>query len=595
MLEQAETLLKKYYGYSKFRGGQARVIKSILQGKDTFVIMPTGAGKSICFQIPALLFDGVTLVISPLISLMKDQVDTLENLGVPASFINSSLSNKEVERRIAQTAAGEYKILYIAPERLEADTFRELVKELQISLLAIDEAHCVSQWGHDFRPSYRRIRPFIQKLDSRPVVAAFTATATEEVQTDILHLLELQEPNVYITGFDRSNLYFGVRRQVEKRDFLLKQIGKNPHEAGIIYVATRKEVENLYGFLQKKGLAVAKYHAGLNDRERKAYQEDFLHDNLQIMVATNAFGMGIDKSNIRYVIHYNLPKNMEAYYQEAGRAGRDGEPSECILLFSPQDVLIQKYLIAQTVYSPVRKKNELEKLQTMVDYVHTSHCLRKFILEYFGEEESPEQCGNCSSCLEQPEMTDITEEAEKIFSCLIRMRGAYGVNTLAGILKGSATKRLRSLGFDRLSTYGLMKEHTLPEIKDLINQLIAEDYLALLGGEYPVVKIRSKAVEVLKEHRTVRGKIVKTTLVEEREADPLFERLRSLRKTIAERENVPPYIIFSDSTLREMSRRRPAQKEELLLVKGVGQQKLAKYGDEFLTAIGDYLLEKENQ
>ena len=584
-------MLKKYYGYAKFRGGQARVIKSILQGKDTFAIMPTGAGKSICFQIPALLFNGVTLVVSPLISLMKDQVDTLENLGIPASFINSSLSLKEVERRIEKTAAGEYKILYIAPERLEADSFLEMVKKLEVSFLAIDEAHCVSQWGHDFRPSYRRVGPFIKKLVSRPVVAAFTATATEEVQADIISLLELHHANIYMTGFDRSNLYFSVYRRVEKKNFILKYIGENKREAGIIYAATRKEVENLYDFLSKKGLAVGKYHAGLNDRERKFFQEEFLNDNLQIMVATNAFGMGIDKSNIRYVIHYNLPKNMEAYYQEAGRAGRDGEASECILLFSPQDIIIQKYLIEQTVYSPARKKSELDKLQTMADYVHTSQCLRGFILEYFGEEEFPENCHKCSNCNDQLEIVDITEEAEKTFSCIIRMGGSYGVNTVAGVLKGSSTKRLRSLGFDRLSTYGLMKERTLPEIKDLINQLIAEDYLALTGGEYPVVKLRSKAVLVLKEHQKVKGKIV-TTTDPEREEDPLFERLRRLRKQIAEREKVPPYIIFPDSTLREMSRRQPLNKEAMLSIKGVGMQKLVKYGDDFMTVIKNYLQDK---
>lgn len=586
ILAQAEELLQKYYGYPRFRPGQARVISSILQGEDTLAIMPTGAGKSICFQIPALLFDGVTLVISPLISLMKDQVDTLQDLGIPASFINSSLSPGEVERRIQQTAKGAYQILYIAPERLGAAAFLEMIRELRVAFLAIDEAHCVSQWGHDFRPSYRRIAAFVQKLPQRPVVAAFTATATEEVQEDILRLLALKEANVYVTGFDRSNLYFKVYRRVKKKDFLLSYLAQNRQEAGIIYAATRKEVDNIYGLLQQEGYAVGRYHAGLREKERKAVQEEFINDDLRVMVATNAFGMGIDKSNIRYVIHYNLPKNMEAYYQEAGRAGRDGEPSECILLFSPRDIIIQKYLIEQTVYAPARKKAELEKLQTMVDYAHTTQCLRRFILAYFGEEEGPDRCGRCGNCDPRWVRVEITEDAKKVFSCLVRMQGAYGVNLLAGVLKGSTTQKIRSLGFNRLTTYGIMKERTLAEIKELINQLIAEDYLSVSGGQYPVVKLRPKALAVLKEDRPVWGKKEVVT-VETPAHDPLFERLRSLRKDLAAQEQVPPYVIFNDSTLREMAKLRPANAEELLTVKGVGHKKLEKYGAAFLEAIQD--------
>jgi ATP-dependent DNA helicase RecQ len=581
---QAEELLQRYYGYQSFRPGQARVIKSILQGCDTLAIMPTGAGKSICFQIPALLFDGVTLVVSPLIALMKDQVDTLTNLEIPASFINSSLSAGEVERRIEKTAAGTYKILYVAPERLAAPTFLEMVKELKVAFLAIDEAHCVSQWGHDFRPSYRRIAAFVSKLARRPVVAAFTATATDQVQTDILRLLALNDPNVYVTGFDRSNLYFSVYRRVKKEDFLFSYLAQNANESGIIYAATRKEVDKIYTFLQEKGFAVGRYHAGLREKERKAAQERFLNDDFQIMVATNAFGMGIDKSNIRYVIHYNLPKNMEAYYQEAGRAGRDGEPSACILLFSPQDIIIQKYLIEQTVYAPARKKNELEKLQTMVDYVHTNQCLRRFILAYFDEDDLPENCGHCRNCDGQWITVDLTEEAEKIFSCIVRMRGAYGINLIAQVLKGSSSKKIKGLGFDHLSTYGIMQEKTLDEIKDLINQLIAEDYLEVTGGQYPVVKLRPKALAVLKGPTQVWGKRekIEPALAEK---DPLFEELRRLRKTIAEQEKVPPYIIFNDATLREMARKKPTTKEELLTVKGVGGKKLEKYGAVFLAVI----------
>ena len=586
ILAQAEELLQKYYGYPRFRPGQARVITSILQGQDTLAIMPTGAGKSICFQIPALLFDGVTLVISPLISLMKDQVDTLQNLGISASFINSSLSPGEVERRIKQTAEGAYKILYIAPERLGAAAFLEMIRGLRVSFMAIDEAHCVSQWGHDFRPSYRRIAAFVQKLARRPVVAAFTATATEEVQEDILRLLALRAANVFVTGFDRSNLYFKVYRRVKKKDFLLSYLAQNRQEAGIIYAATRKEVDKIYALLHQEGYAVGRYHAGLREKERKAVQEEFINDDLQVMVATNAFGMGIDKSNIRYVVHYNLPKNMEAYYQEAGRAGRDGEPSECILLFSPQDIIIQKYLIGQTVYAPARKKAELEKLQTMVDFAHTTQCLRRFILAYFGEEEGPDHCGRCSNCDPRWVQVEITEDAKKVFSCLVRMQGAYGVNLVAGVLKGSANQRIRSLGFNHLTTYGIMKERTLEEIKELINQLIAEDYLAVSGGQYPVVKLRPKALAVLKENHPVWGKKELVT-AETPDHDPLFERLRSLRKTIAAQEAVAPYIIFNDSTLREMAKRRPANAEELLTVKGVGRKKLELYGAAFLQAIQD--------
>ena len=582
-LDQAAALLKKYFGYDAFRPAQLPVVRSLLAGRDTVAIMPTGAGKSICFQVPALLFPGVTLVISPLISLMKDQVDALRDAGVRATYINSSLSSAEARERYAGLAAGAYDLIYVAPERLDADGFRSLVSGLAISMVAVDEAHCLSEWGHDFRPSYQAIAPFIAALPRRPLVAAFTATATPEVREDIVRLLALAEPDVHVTGFDRPNLYFEVRRGVKKRDFAVRYVLAHKGEAGIIYAATRKEVDKLYEHLTKKHIAAGRYHAGLSDEERTRVQDDFLYDNLAVIVATNAFGMGIDKSNVRYVLHYNMPKNIESYYQEAGRAGRDGEPGECLLLYSPQDVMTQRYLIDVSTEDEGRKRIELAKLQRMVDYCHTPECLRAFLIRYFGG-EAEDRCGSCGNCQAGMREVDVTVDAQKVFSCVYRMRERYGVTLVAQVLKGSADKRVKSLHLDELSTYGLYPKKSIEEIKLMIQRFIATDYLALEGGEYPVVRLRPRAYDVLRGRTRVTQHILP-----EKEAAPasdgLFDQLRALRKDIAREENIPPYLIFSDKTLRGMCELRPKTEEELANVSGVGEKKLAKYGARFLACL----------
>lgn len=586
MQTEISQIMKKHFGFTHFKPGQGPVVASIMDKHDTVAVLPTGGGKSLCYQLPALMLPGLTLVISPLIALMKDQVDALNLQGIPASFINSSLSGSEVNHRLFLAKQGMFRLLYIAPERLESELFNQMLTDLPLSLVAIDEAHCISQWGHDFRPSYMQIGTWIASLSERPILAAFTATATARVRQDIISDLGLYEPQVFVNSFDRPNLRFAVEKSGDRARYISQFLKEHPGQAGIIYAATRKEVDTLHEQLTKKGFEVARYHAGMNGSERSQAQDDFIYDRSQVIVATNAFGLGIDKSNVRFIIHHNMPRHLEAYYQEAGRAGRDGEPSDCILLYHAGDIQVQKYLIEQTDLTPERKAVEYEKLSSMIKYCHTSGCLRSYILDYFNEAMPGGDCDNCSNCIEG-ELQDVTIEAQKVFSCIYRMRQQYGSSLVASVLAGSRQKRVIQLGLDRLSTYGIMSDWKHAQLVEFINRLIAEGYLSSSGGRYPVVMLTSRTRPILRGEEKLWLKMLPIPAPQPAN-DDVFAALRELRMTIARQEKVPPYVVFTDATLQEMARRLPHNMSEMLDISGVGEVKLERYGQRFLEVLQNH-------
>ena len=573
-------ILNKYYGYNSFRKGQYEIINNILSGRDSFCILPTGGGKSICYQIPALLFKGVTIVISPLIALMKDQVDNLNSIGINAKYINSAQSLENIDETMEQCRNGNIKLLYIAPERLENEFFKRKLRKLNISQIAIDEAHCVSMWGHDFRKSYGLILNFINSIINRPVITAFTATATEVVRKDVINLLGLQNPYIYIGSFDRENLAIKIHIEEDKLELVKDIIRDKENEAGIIYCATRKEVDGLYFYLKDLGYNVLKYHGGLKDEEKEYYQDEFLNENSNVMIATNAFGMGIDKSNVRYIVHFTIPKNIESYYQEIGRAGRDGVLSECHLLFNRSDIRTLEYLIYTTVQIN-RKEIEIKKLQSMIDFCESNECLRAFILKYFGEENFRDYCSNCSNCLSNDELRDYTIEAQKILSCVYRTRERYGIAVLIDVLRGMVGPKIINDRLNQLSTYGIMKDYSSKFIRDLIKTLIDFGYVNLKEGTYSMLKLNEKSYNILKSKQKVMLKISSEN--EEKVINSeLFNKLRSWRKDTAIREGIKPYIIFSDATLIELCNKLPKNEDELLEIRGMGEKKFEKYGEELL-------------
>ena len=600
--QQALRMLETYFGYTSFRPAQEAPIASLLRNEDVIGIMPTGAGKSICFQIPALCKAGLTIVFSPLISLMKDQVDGLLVQNIPAALINSTLTQAEFNKTMYEVRSGKIKLLYIAPERLGSNFFCNVLRALPIAQVIVDEAHCISEWGHDFRPSYRLIGEWLNSLPKRPIVGAFTATATKYVENDIKKLLGLDKANVYVTGFDRPNLSFSVIRTPKRMDYVVHYVRQHANENGIIYCATRKDVDRVYENLTRAGIKVGHYHGGLSDEVRREMQNAYADDKLQVMVATNAFGMGIDKSNVRYVLHYQMPRNMESYYQEAGRAGRDGAPAECILLYSGQDVQVHKYLIEQSIETPERQEVELRKLQSMIDYCFCSNCLRKYMLNYFGESTVWTTCDNCSSCKGSGDKVNVTKEAKAIFRAIMGTDERYGASMITSIVRGERTDRIMRAGHDALPVFGLLSDVDEKSIKGLIQQFVASGYLRSSTGKYPVLSLTAGAEEVLAGHKEVEeirqhvsvpsrtSRSTSTTLRGKSSSGSggLFEHLRQHRKRLAEKAGLRPYLIFPDTVLIDLANLRPTTLGELGNVKGVGEAKLKKYGLSFLQAIAEY-------
>ena len=600
--QQALRMLETYFGYTSFRPAQEAPIASLLRNEDVIGIMPTGAGKSICFQIPALCKAGLTIVFSPLISLMKDQVDGLLVQNIPAALINSTLTQAEFNKTMYEVRSGKIKLLYIAPERLGSNFFCNVLRALPIAQVIVDEAHCISEWGHDFRPSYRLIGEWLNSLPKRPIVGAFTATATKYVENDIKKLLGLDKANVYVTGFDRPNLSFSVIRTPKRMDYVVHYVRQHANENGIIYCATRKDVDRVYENLTRAGIKVGHYHGGLSDEVRREMQNAYADDKLQVMVATNAFGMGIDKSNVRYVLHYQMPRNMESYYQEAGRAGRDGAPAECILLYSGQDVQVHKYLIEQSIETPERQEVELRKLQSMIDYCFCSNCLRKYMLNYFGESTVWTTCDNCSSCKGSGDKVNVTKEAKAIFRAIMGTDERYGASMITSIVRGERTDRIMRAGHDALPVFGILSNVDEKSIKGLIQQFVASGYLRSSSGKYPVLSLTAGAEEVLaghkeveeiRQHVSVPSRTSRSTSTASRGKSSsgsggLFEHLRQHRKRLAAEAGLRPYLIFPDTVLIDLANLRPTTLGEFGNVKGVGEAKLKKYGLSFLQAIAEY-------